>query len=145
MVAGAPDPRLAAAGRGAAPMPPPPNENPPMPGSGPGPNAVLGGYGAARGGNANVYAISSAGRLHALNPQDGSDMVPPITFLPPGARAVGSILLDSVLYAATTGTCGGASHGVWSIELANDANIVSHWETKGTIAGDGPAFGADGT
>jgi hypothetical protein len=144
IVGGAPDPRLAAAGRGAAPAPPAP-ENPPMPGSGPGPNAVLGGYAAARGGNPNVYAISSGGGLHALNPQDGTDMVPAIEFLPPGTRAVGSILLDSVLYAATTNGCGGAPNGLWAIELANDANTVTHWHTKGTVAGDGPAFGTDGT
>ncbi|PYR90427.1 MAG: hypothetical protein DMF84_21195 [Acidobacteria bacterium] len=145
VVGGAPDPRLAAAGRGATPMPPPPPANPPMPGSGPGPNAVLGGYAGERGGNPNVYAISSGGRLHALNPQDGTDMVPAIKFLPPGTRAIGSILLDSVLYAATTGGCGGAPNGVWAIELANDANTVTRWETKGNIAGDGPAFGMDGT
>jgi hypothetical protein len=145
VVGGAPDPRLAAAGRGTAPMPPPPPDNPPMPGSGPGPNAALGGYAATRGGNANVYAISSGGLLHALNPQDGTDMVPAIKFLPPGARATGSILLDSVLYAATTGGCGGASNGVWAIELASNANTVTHWETKAAVAGDGPAFGTDGT
>lgn len=116
-----------------------------MPGSGPGPNAVLGGYAAARGGNPNVYAISSGGRLHALNPQDGTDMVPAIKFLPPGSKAIGSILLDSVLYAATTGGCGGAPNGVWAIELANDENTVTHWDTKGDVAGDGPAFGSDGT
>jgi PQQ-like domain len=145
VVGGAPDPRLAAAGRGTAPTPPPPSENPPMPGSGPGPNAVLGGYAATRGGNANVYAISSGGLLHALNPQDGTDMVPPIEFLPPGARATGSILLDSVLYAATTGGCGGAPNGVWAIELADNANTVAHWESQGAVAGDGPAFGTDGT
>jgi hypothetical protein len=145
VVGGAPDPRLSAAGRGAAPMPPPPSDNPPMPGSGPGPNAALGGYAAQRGGNANVYAISSGGLLHALNPQDGTDMVPPIKFLPPGARATGSILLDSVLYAATTGGCAGAPNGVWAIDLANNGNTVTHWETKGVVAGDGPAFGTDGT
>jgi outer membrane protein assembly factor BamB len=116
-----------------------------MPGSGPGPNAVLGGYAAERGGNPNVYAISSGGRLHALNPQDGTDMVPAIKFLPPGARAVGSILLDSVLYTATTDECGGAPNGVWAIELANDANTVTRWETRGSVAGDGPAFATDGT
>jgi putative pyrroloquinoline-quinone binding quinoprotein len=145
VVGGAPDPRLAAAGRGAAPIPPPSPANPPMPGSGPGPNAVLGGYAAARGGNANVYAISSGGRLHALNPQDGTDMVPAINFLPPGSKAIGSILMDSVLYAATTGGCGGAPNGVWAIELAQDAYSVTRWETKGDVAGDGPAFGTDGT
>lgn len=146
VVGGAPDPRLAsAAGRGAPPPPPAADANPPRPGSGPGPNAALGGYAASRGGNPNVYAISSGGALHALNPQDGTDMVPPIPFLPPRARAVGSVLLDSVLYTATTGACGGAPNGVWAIELANNANTVTKWETRAPIAGDGPAFAADGT
>ncbi len=126
-------------GGGRAGQGPPPN--PPMPGSGPGPNAVLGG----RGGNNNVYAISSGGKLYALNAQDGTDMVPPIPFLPANARAVGSILIDTVLYAATTSNCGGAPNALWAIELANDANTVRKWEAGDLILGDGPSFGLDGT
>jgi outer membrane protein assembly factor BamB len=122
----------------------PPPSAPPTPGSGPGPNAVLGGL-SGRGNNLNVYAISSDGKLHALNPQDGTDMVPPIPFLPSGAHAVGAILIDTTVYAATSGNCGGAPNGVWAIELANDAYTVGKWETKASIAGDGPAFGPDGT
>jgi outer membrane protein assembly factor BamB len=125
-------------GRGA------PQSSPPMPGSGPGPNAVLGGVG-GRGSNNNVYAITSDGRLHALNAQDGSDMVPPIAFLPANAKAVGSILIDTVLYAATADACGGAANALWAIELANDANTVRSWPAGAIIAGDGPAFGPDGT
>ena len=113
-------------------------------GPGPAPMPVLGGVG-ARGGNSNVYAIASDGKLHALNPQDGTDMVPPIAFLPPNAKAVGSILIDTVLYAATTDGCGGSPNALWAIELAQDANKVSSWQAKASIAGDGPAFGPDGT
>jgi hypothetical protein len=115
-----------------------------MPGSGPGPNAVLGGTG-GRGSNNNVYAITTDGKLHALNAQDGTDMVPSIAFLPANAKAVGSILIDTVLYAATTDSCGGAPNALWAIELANDANTVTTWQAHATIAGDGPAFGPDGT
>jgi hypothetical protein len=127
-----------AAGRGAPPA------MPPMPGSGPGPNAVLGGIG-GRGSNNNVYAITTDGKLHALNAQDGTDMVPPIAFLPANAKAIGSILIDTVLYAATTDSCGGAPNALWAIELANDANTVTSWQAHAAIAGDGPAFGPDGT
>jgi len=126
------------AGRGAPPA------MPPVPGSGPGPNAVLGGVG-GRGSNNNVYAITTDGKLHALNAQDGTDMVPPIVFLPANAKAVGSILIDTVLYAATTDACGGAPNALWAIELANDANTVTSWKAHAAIAGDGPAFGPDGT
>jgi outer membrane protein assembly factor BamB len=136
---GQPPPPAAAAGGGRAAPP-----APPMPGTGPGANAVLGGVG-ARGGNDNVYAIASDGKLYALNPQDGTDMVPPIPFLPARAKATGSILIDTVLYAATTSKCGGAPNAVWAIELANDAYTVTKWESKDAIVGDGPAFGADAT
>jgi outer membrane protein assembly factor BamB len=130
--------RGAPSGRGAPPA------GPPMPGSGPGPNAVLGGIG-GRGGNNNVYAITSDGKLHALNAQDGTDMVPPIAFLPANAKAVGSILIDTALYAATTDSCGGSPDALWKIELANDANTVTSWQAHAPIAGEGPAFGPDGT
>ena len=91
-----------------------------------------------------MYAIASDGKLHALNAQDGTDMVPPIAFLPPNAKAVGSILIDTVLYAATTDRCGGAPNALWAIELAQDANKVSSWQAKASIAGDGPASGRTG-
>ena len=52
-------------------------------------------------------------------------------FLPPGAKAVGLILIDTVLYAATTDCCGGAPNALWAIELANDANSRDQLAAEG--------------
>src|SRR3990170_1186461 len=68
----------------------------------------------------NVFAISSGGMVHLMNPQVGTDQIPPVKFLPANARVVGSILVDNVLYAATTGNCGGAANGVWAVDLVSE-------------------------
>ena len=74
-----------------------------------------------RGGGDNVFAISTGGMVHVMNPQIGTDQIPPVKFLPPNANVVGSMLVDNVLYAATTGNCGGAANGVWAVDLLSDA------------------------
>ncbi len=95
----------------------------------------------------NVYAISSGGMVHVMNPQIGTDQIPPVKLLPPNANVAGSILVDTTLYAATTGNCSGAPNGVWSVDLASDAKTVQSYDTKGaSVAGAAPpAFGTDGT
>jgi len=100
-----------------------------------------------RGGNDNVFAISTGGMVHVMNPQIGTDQVPPVKLLPPNANVAGSILVDTTLYAATTGNCSGVANGVWSVDLASEAKVVQSYDTKGaTIAGTvPPAFGTDGT
>jgi outer membrane protein assembly factor BamB len=99
-----------------------------------------------RGGNTNVYAVSSGGQLHTLNPQTGDDLTPPVRFLPPNTKAVGSVLIEPILYVATRDGCGSAANGVYAIDLASDAKTVTHWEAKGVnVAGTaGPTFGTDG-
>jgi outer membrane protein assembly factor BamB len=99
-----------------------------------------------RGGNDNVFAISGDGLAHVMNPQIGTDQIPPVKFLPANANVVGSILVDNVLYAATTGNCGGAPNGVWAVDLASDAKTVTSFDTKGAaIVGTAPTFGTDST
>jgi hypothetical protein len=82
-----------------------------------------------------------------MNPQIGTDQIPPVKFLPANAKVVGSILVDNVLYAATTGNCGGAANGVWGVDLLDDAHPVVSWDSQGAdIAGAvAPTFGTDGT
>jgi hypothetical protein len=102
--------------------------------------------GGGRGGNSNVYAVSSGGLLHTLNPQTGDDLTPPVRFLPPNAKAVGSILIDTILYVAIRDGCGSAPNGVYAIDIGSDAKPVTHWESKGgNVAGNaGLTFGTDG-
>ena len=99
-----------------------------------------------RGANTNVYAVSSGGQLHTLNPQTGDDFTPPLKFLPPNTKAVGSILIEPILYVATRDGCGSAANGVYAIDLASEAKTVTHWDAKGVnVAGTaGPTFGTDG-
>ena len=119
----------------------------PPPGAPPAGRGGGGGGGGGRGGNINVYAIASSGMAHGLNPQTGEDMAPPVRFLPPNAKAVGSVLVDNVLYVATADDCGGAPNGVWAVDVASDPKVPVFWETKGgSVAGTaGPTFGTDGT
>jgi hypothetical protein len=85
--------------------------------------------------------------VHVMNPQIGTDQIPPLKLLPPNANVAGSILIDTTLYATTTGNCSGVPNGVWSMDLASEAKTVNSYDSKGaTIAGvSPPAFGGDGT
>ncbi len=104
-----------------------------------------GGGGGGFGGNNNIYAISSGGLVHVLNPQTGEDLNPPIKFLPAGVTVVGSLSTGTAVYAATTANCGGAPNGVSALDLS--AKTVTSWDAKGAgIAGTvAPTFGTDGT
>ena len=52
-----------------------------------------------RGGNDNLFVIGRDGLVHVMNPQMGTDQIPPVKFLPANANVSGSILVDNVLYA----------------------------------------------
>lgn len=93
-----------------------------------------------------IYAISSGGMLHALNPHIGDDVIPPVKFLPPNAKVTGSVLIDYVFYAATADGCGGAPNGVYALDLPSDAKTIAKWETGGgsVVGAAGMAVGANG-
>jgi hypothetical protein len=95
-----------------------------------------------------VWAISSGGMVHALNPHIGVDLRAPARLVPAGAKVVGSVLVDNILYAATTDGCGGAANGVWALDVSGDgpSSPARSWGTGGpTIAGDaGPTLGLNG-
>src|SRR5882724_6361830 len=84
-----------------------------------------------RGGNTNVYAISSGGQVHTLNPQTGDDLTPPVKLLPPNTKAIGAVLIDPVLYVATRDGCGSAPNGVHAIDLSSNPKRVTQWEARG--------------
>jgi outer membrane protein assembly factor BamB len=69
-----------------------------------------------------------------------------VKFLPPNAKAVGSILIEPMLYVATRDGCGSAANGLYALDLGSDAKTVTHWEAQGAnVAGTaGPTFGTDG-
>jgi outer membrane protein assembly factor BamB len=113
----------------------------------PPPPAPAAGGGGGRGGNTNVYAISSGGLLHTLNPQTGDDLVPAVKLLPPNAKAVGSVLVENILFVATRDGCGSTANGIHAVDLGSDAKTMAHWESKGgnVVGSAGLTFGTDGT
>ena len=114
-------------------------------GSGRGPGG-FGGPGGPRAPDA-VYAVSTDGMLRTLYISNGENAKPPVRFLPANANASGLLLVDNVMYATTSGDCGGAPNGVWAIDTTADAAAPMHWSTNGGgVAGNyGPALGTDGT
>ena len=108
--------------------------------------AGRGGFGGGRGGPRPpdaVYAVTTDGMLHTLYISNGQDAKPPVRFLPANANASGLILIDNVIYATTSGNCGGVSNGVWAIDTAEASPSAVHWSTNGGgVAGNfGAAFG----
>ena len=95
----------------------------------------------------SVYVVSTDGMLRTLYISNGDNAKPPVRFLPANANASGLLLVDNVMYATTSGDCGGAPNGVWAIETTADTAAPMHWSTNGGgVAGNyGPALGTDGT
>ena len=156
---GAPPPAAAppagapAAGRGAAGGAPP---VPPQGGGGranqpveriPGSpqNPAGGGFGGLSRPSGVTYVIASDGMLHVLGLQSGKDIQRPAQFLPANARWSSPIGVGTMLYAATSGGCGGAPHAIWAIDLDSDAKPVVSWKTNGGAVVGAVAFTSDGT
>src|SRR3954449_10297908 len=75
-------------------------------------------------GNDAAYVVGSDGFLHALNVQNGADLMPPTLFVPANTRAAGLLIANApdggaIAYAATTHGCGGQPDGVWAMELGS--------------------------
>jgi outer membrane protein assembly factor BamB len=94
-----------------------------------------------------VLAVSSDGKLHALNIVNGEDRTPPVDFVPPFSKAWSLNLVDNVLYTATSQGCNGTKSGVWAMDLKDPKHSVSFFETGSVGAGiwgrGGVAFGLD--
>ena len=86
-------------------------------------------------------------RRHAarLGLPSGKDIQKPAPFLPANAKWSAPIAVDTMLYAATSGDCGGAPNGVWAIDLDSDAKPVMSWKTNGGDVVGAVAFTSDGT
>ncbi len=92
-----------------------------------------------------VYVVSSDGMLHVLGLPSGKDIQKPAPFLPANSKWSAPIGVGTMLYAATSGACGGAPNAVWSIDLDSDAKPVTSWNTNGGGIVGAMAFTSDGT
>lgn len=120
------------------------------------PGARAGGGGFGGGpfvpGNDAAYVVGSDGFLHALNVQNGVDLMPPTLFVPANTRTAGLLVANipdsaAVAYAATTHGCGSQPDGVWAMELGSDKkDVVAFQPKEARIAGSGGlTLGRDGT
>jgi hypothetical protein len=150
--AGAPAPAPAGVeqgARGAAPPPPPP-----APGRGGQPVERIPGAPKAEEGGAFgflfrpsgvAYVVSSDGMLHVVGLASGKDIQKPAPFLPANSNWSAPVAVDTTLYAATSGKCGGAPDGVWAVDLDSEAKPVVSWKTNGGGVVGAIAFTTDGT
>jgi len=91
------------------------------------------------------YVVSSDGMLHVVGLPSGKDIQRPAPFLPANAKWSAPVAVDTTLYAATSGNCGGAPNGVWAIDLDSEAKPVVSWKTNGGGVVGAVAFTSDGT
>jgi hypothetical protein len=91
------------------------------------------------------YVVASDGLLHVLGLPSGKDIQRPAPFLPANSRWSSPVAVDTTLYAATSGKCGGAPDGVWAIDLDSEAKPVVSWKTNGGGVVGAVAFTSDGT
>jgi putative pyrroloquinoline-quinone binding quinoprotein len=103
-------------------------------------------------GNDAAYVVGSDGFLHALNVQNGVDLMPSTLFVPANTRVAGLLIANlgeggSVAYAATTHGCGSQPDGVWAMELGSDKkDVIAFQPGDARIAGSGGlTLGRDGT
>ena len=69
-------------------------------------------------GKYTIYAVSWDGRLRQLNMADGQDVAPAEKFVPPNGKPYALVVVEGVVYTATSQGCGGVSNGFYSFDLA---------------------------
>jgi len=91
------------------------------------------------------YVVSSDGMLHVLGLPSGKDVQRPASFLPANSNWSAPIAVGTMLYAATTGNCGGTPSAVWAVDLDSETKPVVSWKTNGGSVVGAIAFASDGT
>lgn len=89
-----------------------------------------------------IASVGPDGKFHLMWVSNGNEPEPAIPFLPANANASGLVVFDEHAYAVTSGGCGGASDGVWALDVASKK--VEHWKSPSPSVA-GPAIGPDGT
>jgi hypothetical protein len=90
------------------------------------------------------YAVAADGQLHVVGLQTGKDLQKPAPFLPANSQWSNPVAVGTMMYAATSGNCGGAQNAVFAIDLdAPDKPVVSYRTNGGGVVGS-VAFSSDG-
>jgi hypothetical protein len=104
------------------------------------PNVGGGGLGRAMVG----YAVAADGQLHVVGLQTGKDLQKPAPFLPANSRWSNPVAVGTMMYAATSGNCGGAPNAVYAIDLDAPDKPVGSYRTNGGGVVGSVAFSSDG-
>ena len=147
---GTPPPGVEQGARGAAPAPPIPAARggqlgDRIPGTPRQEEGAAGNFGFLFRPSGVGYLISSDGMLHVVGLASGKDIQKPAAFLPANAKWSAPVAVDTTLYAATSGKCGGAPDGVWAIDLDSETKPVVSWNTNGGGVVGAVAFTSNGT
>ena len=96
-----------------------------------------------------VLAISSDGKLHAMNIVNGEDRMAPIAFVPEFSKNWSLNLVNGVLYTATSQGCNGAKSGVYAMDMKDPKHPVTFFQSDTSGGGiwgrAGVVAGPDGT
>jgi outer membrane protein assembly factor BamB len=83
--------------------------------------------------------------LRVVGLPSGKDIQRPAPFLPANARWSDAVAVGTMLYAATSGNCGGAPNAIWAIDLDSQVKPVVSWRTGGGPVVGPVAFAENGT
>jgi outer membrane protein assembly factor BamB len=84
--------------------------------------------GGAFAGLKGIYVLTADGMLHEQVMTTGADFAPPVKFLPAGNISPSGLnFFDHTIFTATGRGCGGASNGLWAIDLTSaDYPVASY-------------------
>ena len=92
-------------------------------------------------GGKTVYAVSSDGKLHAVNAVNGEQRMTPPPFVPPYSKPWSLNLVDGVVYTALSQGCNGAKSAIYSIDMKDPKYPVKSFQVS---SGGGGIWGRAG-
>ncbi len=82
-----------------------------------------------------VHAISTDGKLHALNIVNGEDRFPPKPFVPAYSKNWSLNVKDNVVYTTISQGCAQAKSGVWAMDLNSPDKAATFFQSNSNGAG----------
>jgi outer membrane protein assembly factor BamB len=94
-----------------------------------------------------MYTVSADGNLHILNSSTGEDLLPPVPFVPPGAKVSSLNVRENVVYVTTADGCDGKQNALYAIDLlSSDKHVASYVAPRGGFSGTaGASIAPNGT
>ena len=88
-----------------------------------------------------VYAVSSDGKLHAVNAVNGEERMPPLPFVPPYSKPWSLNLVDGVVYTVLSQGCNGARSAIYAMDMKDPKHPVKSFQVA---SGGGGIWGRAG-